>query len=44
MVQRESSATGRKVLVCRKCEYRTDVLRPSCPECGGDMIAAAREE
>ncbi|WP_256558499.1 hypothetical protein [Haloarcula marina] len=36
MPQQESE----HALVCRKCGYTTDVLRTSCPECGGDMISA----
>ena len=25
-------------LICRRCAYATEVLRTSCPHCGGDMI------
>lgn len=31
---------GLKPLVCRRCDYSTEVLRTSCPHCGGDMIYA----
>ncbi|EMA28942.1 hypothetical protein C444_16298 [Haloarcula japonica DSM 6131] len=40
MVQRTPSAEDQNSLVCRKCDYSTGVLRPSCPECGGDMVYA----
>ncbi|WP_276273104.1 hypothetical protein [Haloarcula litorea] len=38
MAQRESDTTRR--LACRRCDYTTDVVRSSCPECGGDMMYA----
>ncbi|WP_277814711.1 hypothetical protein [Haloarcula limicola] len=44
MAQRSEDAERAKLLVCRKCGYSTDVLRSSCPECGGDMIADRGEE
>ncbi|WP_424002398.1 hypothetical protein ACOZ4I_01705 [Haloarcula salina] len=40
MVQRTPAVDDPTRLVCRKCDYSTDVLRPSCPECGGDMVYA----
>ncbi|WP_167768471.1 hypothetical protein [Haloarcula amylovorans] len=44
MTQRSDDAERPKLLVCRKCGYQTDVLRSSCPECKGDMIADHRTE
>ncbi|MGB9930157.1 hypothetical protein [Haloarcula amylolytica] len=44
MVQRTSPTEDQNRLVCRKCDYSTGVLRPSCPECGGDMVYAPASE
>jgi primosomal protein N' len=44
MVQRNPAADDQNRLVCRKCDYSTAVLRPSCPECGGDMVYAPGTE
>ncbi|AEM56008.1 hypothetical protein HISP_02005 [Haloarcula hispanica N601] len=44
MVQRTPPAEDQNRLVCRKCDYSTGVLRPSCPECGGDMVYAPASE
>jgi len=38
MSEKESGVAEPKPLVCRRCEYATEVLRTSCPMCGGDMI------
>ncbi|WP_336330332.1 hypothetical protein [Haloarcula sp. CGMCC 1.2071] len=40
MAQQNPTADDQNSLVCRKCDYSTGVLRPSCPECGGDMLYA----
>jgi len=44
MAPRESTVENTEELVCRRCEYTTTVVRPSCPECGGDMIYAPTDE
>ena len=36
----DSTTAESKPLVCRRCDYATEVLRTSCPHCGGDMIYA----
>jgi len=38
MSEREPDVTEAKPLVCRRCDYATEVLRTSCPLCSGDMI------
>ncbi|MFC6757098.1 hypothetical protein ACFQER_10965 [Halomicroarcula sp. GCM10025894] len=38
MSEKELTTAEPKPLVCRRCDYATEVLRTSCPMCGGDMI------
>ncbi|WP_310899989.1 hypothetical protein [Haloarcula onubensis] len=40
MSEKEPTVSKPKPLVCRRCDYATEVLRTSCPLCGGDMISA----
>ena len=44
MVPSESTVENTDELRCRRCEYTTTVVRPSCPECGGDMVYASTGE
>lgn len=38
MSEKEPTMAEPKPLVCRRCDYATEILRTSCPMCGGDMI------
>ena len=38
MSEKKPAVYEPKPLVCRRCDYATEVLRTSCPMCGGDMI------
>lgn len=44
MSEKKPEMADPKPLVCRRCDYATEVLRTSCPLCGGDMIYAPSED